>query len=102
MHGQHQAFLRWATGYDLGLSGGRTLRADITWLSYLPCPVFCLFGECEVAEQIDRVLSFWHTQAHEPPRSRHTTAEVVTMIRDSIACFQQTTSGSACSRDILA
>ena len=63
MYGQHQAFLRWAAGYDLGLSGGRTLWADATWLGYLPCPTMCLIGECGTAEQIDRVLSFWEVSS---------------------------------------
>jgi adenylate kinase family enzyme len=100
MHDQHQAFLRWAAGYDPGLSGGRTLRADAAWLGYLPCPLMVLIGEDKAEEQIDRVLSFWHTQAHEPLSSRHTTAEVFTMIQDSIAYFRWTTFDSACSRDI--
>ncbi len=99
MHSPHQAFLRWSAGYDPGLSGGRTLWADATWLGYLPCPVMVLVGEDETAEQIDRVLSFWHTQAHEPLRRRHTTAEVIAMIQDSIACFQETYSSEG-SRDI--
>ena len=41
IYDQHQAFLRWAAGYDPGLSGGRTLWADAAWMGYLPCPVPC-------------------------------------------------------------
>jgi adenylate kinase family enzyme len=100
MHDQHQAFLRWAAGYDPGLSGGRTLRADAAWLGYLPCPVICLIGEDRIEQQIDRIFSFWHTQAHEPLSRRHTTAEVFTMIQDSIAYFRWKTFDSACSQDI--
>ncbi len=96
MHGQHQAFLRWAAGYDPGLSGGRTLWADAAWLGYLPCPVMILVGENRAAEQANRVLSFWHTQAHQPLSRRHTTAEVIALIQESIACFQKTCS-SECS-----
>jgi adenylate kinase family enzyme len=99
MHDQHQAFLRWAAGYDAGLSGGRTLWADATWLAYLPCPVMCLIGESGTAEQVSRVLAFWQTQAHEPLSSRHTTAEVFAMIQDSIAYFRWKTFDSTCSRD---
>jgi adenylate kinase family enzyme len=100
MHDQHQAFLRWAAGYDPGLSGGRTLRADVAWLSYLRCPVMVLIGECGTTEQIDRILSFWQTQAHEPLSSRHTTAEVFAMIQDSIAYFRWKTFDPDCSRDL--
>jgi hypothetical protein len=50
MHDQHRAFLHWAAGYDPGLSGGRTLLADATWLGYLPCPVMVLVGEHGTAE----------------------------------------------------
>jgi adenylate kinase family enzyme len=100
MHNQHQAFLRWAAGYDPGLSGGRTLWADAIWLGYLPCSVIVLVGEYETADQIDRVLSFWHTQAHEPLSSRHTTAEVFAMTQDSIACYREDTVGSTWSRDL--
>jgi len=56
-----------------------------------------LVGEDETAEQVNRVLSFW--QAHEPSSRRHTTAEVIAMIKDSIACFQKTYSSEG-SRDI--
>jgi adenylate kinase family enzyme len=93
MHDQHQAFLRWAAGYDPGLSGGRTLWADTTWLSYLPCPGMILIGEHGTAEQVSRILSFWHTQAHEPLNSQHSTAEVFAMIQDRIACFREETCG---------
>jgi adenylate kinase family enzyme len=88
MHDQHQAFLRWAAGYDPGLSGGPTLWTDAAWLAYLPCPLLCLIGEDGTAEQVSCILSFWQTQAHEPLSSRHTTAEVFTMIQDSIAYFR--------------
>jgi adenylate kinase family enzyme len=97
MHDQHQAFLRWAEGYDPGLSGGRTLRADVAWLSYLRCPVLCLIGEDGTAEQVSRILSFWQTQAHELLNSRRPTAEVFSMIQDSIAYFRWKTFDSACS-----
>jgi adenylate kinase family enzyme len=84
MHDQHQAFLRWAAGYDSGLSGGRTLRADATWLGYLPCPVLCLIGERGVAEQIDRLLLFWHTQAHESEASRPFTSEIIARVLNNV------------------
>ncbi|MBL0403805.1 hypothetical protein JKG68_07505 [Microvirga aerilata] len=86
MYNQHQAFLRWATGYDPGLSGGRTLWADAAWLGYLPCPVLCLIGECGTMEQIDRVLSFWETHADQPKASRPATSEIIAGVLDSIAC----------------
>jgi hypothetical protein len=69
-------------------------------LGYLPCSVIVLVGEYETADQIDRVLSFWHTQAHEPLSSRHTTAEVFAMTQDSIACYREDTVGSTWSRDL--
>jgi adenylate kinase family enzyme len=100
MYAQHQAFLRWAAGYDPGLSGGRTLRADAAWLGYLPCPLMVLIGEDKVEEQIDRILLFWQTQAHEPMNCRHTTAEVFAMIQDSIAYFRWKTFSLDGSRDI--
>ena len=85
MYGQHQAFLRWAAGYDPGLSGGRTLWADATWLGYLPCPVMCLIGECGTAEQIDRVLSFWEAHAHQPEGNRLSAWKIIASIMDSVA-----------------
>jgi hypothetical protein len=77
MYDQHQAFLRWAAGYDAGLSGGRTLWADTTWLGYLPGPVMCLIGECGTTEQIDQVLSFWGAQTDQPDVSRPSTSEII-------------------------
>jgi adenylate kinase family enzyme len=100
MYDQHQAFLRWAAGYDPGLSGGRTLWAEAAWLGYLPCPVMVLIGEDRTTEQVSRILSFWHAQAQEPLSSRHTTAEVFTMIQDSIAYFRWKTFDLDCSQDI--
>jgi adenylate kinase family enzyme len=84
MHDQHQAFLRWATGYEPGLSGGRTLRADATWLGYLPCRVMVLTGECGTREQIDRVLGFWQTQTHQPKSSTHSTSEIIATLLRSV------------------
>ena len=85
MYGQHQAFLRWAAGYDPGLSGGRTLWADATWLGYLPCPVMCLIGECGTAEQIDRVLAFWEAHAHQPEGSSLSTPKIIASILNRVA-----------------
>ena len=85
MYGQHQAFLRWAAGYDPGLSGGRTLWADATWLGYLPCPVMCLIGECGTAEQIDRVLAFWEAHAHQPEGNRLSAWTIIANIMDGVA-----------------
>jgi adenylate kinase family enzyme len=88
MHDQHQAFLRWAAGYDPGLSGGRTLRADAAWLGYLPCPVLVLIGEdrTRTPEQIDRVLSFWDTHADQPETSRPATSEIIASVLNRVAC----------------
>jgi adenylate kinase family enzyme len=88
MYDQHQAFLRWAAGYDAGLSGGRTLLADATWLGYLPCPIMVLVGECGTKDQIERLLAFWQTRAHQPEASHPSTAEIIATIRDGIACFR--------------
>ena len=85
MYGQHQAFLRWAAGYDPGLSGGRTLWADATWLGYLPCPMMCLIGECGTAVQIDRVLSFWEVHAHQPEGSYLSTPKIIASILNRVA-----------------
>jgi adenylate kinase family enzyme len=85
MHDQHWAFLRWAAGYDPGLSGGRTLWADATWLGYLPCPVMCLIGQCETAEQVSRVFAFWETHAHQPEASRLSTSTIVASVLNSIS-----------------
>jgi adenylate kinase family enzyme len=85
MYGQHQAFLRWAAGYDPGLSGGRTLWADATWLGYLPCPMMCLIGECGTTEQIDRVLSFWEAHAHQPEGSYLSTPKIIASILNRVA-----------------
>ena len=85
MYDQHHAFLRWAAGYDAGLSGGRTLRADATWLGYLPCPLMYLIGECGTAEQVSRVLAFWEAHAHQPEASRPPTSEIIAAVLDSIA-----------------
>jgi adenylate kinase family enzyme len=84
MHDQHQAFLRWAAGYDPGLSGGRTLLADATWLGYLPCPMMCLIGECGTMEQIGQVLTFWETQAHQSKASNPSTSEIIAGVLDSV------------------
>jgi hypothetical protein len=84
MYDQHQAFLRWAEGYDPGLSGGRTLRAGATWLGYLPCSVLCLIGECRVTEQVRNVLSFWDTHAHQLEVSSSSTAEMIAEVLSSI------------------
>jgi hypothetical protein len=86
MYHQHHAFLRWAAGYDPGLSGGRTLWADAAWLGYLPCPVLCLIGECGTMEQIDRVLSAWETHADQSDTSRPATSEIIASVLDSIVC----------------
>jgi adenylate kinase family enzyme len=56
MHEQHQAFLRWAAGYDTGTSG-RTLETDANWLAQLDCPVMPITGECSTADQVDHILS---------------------------------------------
>ncbi len=85
MYDQHQAFLRWAAGYDPGLSGGRTLWADATWLGYLPCPVMCLIGECGTAEQVSRVLAYWDAHAYQPESSRPPTSEIIAAVLDSVA-----------------
>jgi adenylate kinase family enzyme len=66
MEEQHQAFLRWAAGYDPGVSGSRTLRADATWLGYLPCPVLSLMGVAPTVDQIAAVLSFWQDSVDQP------------------------------------
>lgn len=85
MHAHHRAFLRWAAGYDAGLSGGRTLFADATWLGYLPCPVLCLIGECGTAVQVGRVLSFWDTHNRQPEAGRPSTAEIIADVLRSVA-----------------
>jgi hypothetical protein len=85
MYDQHQAFLRWAAGYDPGLSGSRTLRADATWLGYLPCPVVCLMGECGRAEQVSRVLAFWEAHARQPQVSRLPTSQIIAAVLDGVA-----------------
>jgi adenylate kinase family enzyme len=84
MHHQHKSFLSWAAGYDPGLSGGRTLLADATWLGYLPCPMMCLIGECGTLEQIDQLLSFWEAQAHQSIASSPSTSEVIASVLDSV------------------
>ncbi len=84
MYDQHQAFLRWAEGYDPGLSGSRTLLADATWLGYLPCSVMCLIGERGVAEQVSEVLSFWDIHAHQPDASTSSTAQIIAEVLSSI------------------
>jgi hypothetical protein len=85
MHDQHQAFLRWAAGYDPGLSGGRTLLGDATWPGYLPCPVMCLIGECGTAEQVSQVLAFWEAHDHQSEASRLSTSKIIANIMNSIA-----------------
>jgi adenylate kinase family enzyme len=84
MYDQHQGFLRWAAGYDPGLSGGRSLLADATWLGYLPCSVMCLIGECGVTEQVSKVLSFWDTHDHPSEASSSSTAEMIAELLSSI------------------
>ena len=59
---QHRAFLRWATGYDTGLSG-RTLETDANWLAQLGCPVVVMTGECPTNDQVRHILSSW-TRSH--------------------------------------
>jgi adenylate kinase family enzyme len=59
MHVQHQAFLRWAEGYDNGMSGGRTLETDANWLAHLSCPVVPMAGEYPTLDQVSHILSFW-------------------------------------------
>jgi hypothetical protein len=66
MHHQHQGFLTWAAGYDTGASVGRTLQADVKWLSSLSCPVMVVMGERTTADQVRHVLSFWRTHVSEP------------------------------------
>jgi adenylate kinase family enzyme len=56
MHEQHQAFLRWAAGYDTGTSG-RTLETGANWLAQLDCPVMPITGECSTDDQVDHILS---------------------------------------------
>jgi hypothetical protein len=56
MHEQHQAFLRWAAGYDIG-TGGRTLETDANWLAQLDCPVMPITGEYSTDDQVDNILS---------------------------------------------
>ena len=56
MHEQHQAFLRWAAGYDTGTSG-RTLETDASWLAQLSCPVLPMTGECPTYDQVNHILS---------------------------------------------
>ena len=84
MYDRHRPFLRWASSYDPGLSGGRTLLADATWLGYLPCSEMCLIGECGVTEQVRNVLSFWDTHAHQPEASSPSTAEIIAEVLSSI------------------
>jgi adenylate kinase family enzyme len=56
MHERHQAFLRWAAGYDTGTSG-RTLKTDASWLAQLSCPVLPMTGECPTYDQVNHILS---------------------------------------------
>jgi hypothetical protein len=56
MHGQHQASLRSAAGYDTGTSG-RTLETDASWLAQLSCPVLPMTGECPTYDQVNHILS---------------------------------------------
>ena len=56
MHDRHQAFLRWAAGYDTGTSG-RTHETDASWLAQLDCPVMPITGECSTDDQVDYILS---------------------------------------------
>jgi adenylate kinase family enzyme len=87
MHDQHLAFLRWAAGYDPGLSGGRTLWTDATWLGYLPCPVICLIGDCGTAEQVSQVLAFWEAHDLQPEASRLSTSTIAANIMNSCIGF---------------
>ncbi|QRM32149.1 hypothetical protein [Microvirga sp. VF16] len=56
MYERHQAFLRWAAGYDTDTSG-RTLETDANWLAQLSCPVMLMTGECSTYDQVNHILS---------------------------------------------
>jgi adenylate kinase family enzyme len=64
MYEQHQAFLRWAAGYEAGMSGGRTLQIDANWLATLKCPVIPMTGECPTLDQVSQILSLWAHSHH--------------------------------------
>jgi adenylate kinase family enzyme len=56
MYEQHQSFLQWTAGYDMGTSG-RTLETDVNWLAQLNCPVMPMTGERSICDQVSHILS---------------------------------------------
>ena len=58
MHEAHVAFMAWASRYDEGDLGVRSLRLHEAWLAALPCPVLRIEGEPPREESLARVAAF--------------------------------------------
>jgi hypothetical protein len=50
-------FIEWASHYDDGTRGGRSLPRHEAWLKTLSCPVLRLDGTVPVSELVDGVLA---------------------------------------------
>ena len=57
MHAQHQAFMEWASGYDLGKAPLRSLDLHERWMSDLHCPVIRLRSEAPAARLAETVVA---------------------------------------------
>lgn len=54
--GVDSAFLEWASQYDAGPAGGRSLARHIAWLDARQCPVMRLEDDVPVADRMQRVM----------------------------------------------
>lgn len=54
-HKETEYFLKWASGYDTGEYGGRSLPFHRKWLEALPCPTMELDGTHSTHDLMERV-----------------------------------------------
>ena len=58
MRDVHEAFLRWAEGYDDGNLTTRSRRRHEAWLEVIPCPVLRLDGDLSTDDRLNRVIDW--------------------------------------------
>lgn len=57
MAAQHQAFLDWAAGYEIGAAGGRSRPRHEAWLARITRPILRLDGLLTTNEQVRAILA---------------------------------------------
>jgi len=56
-HEEAESFVDWASHYEAGDRGGRSLAKDEAWLARLPCPVVRVDGSRPLADLVEQLCS---------------------------------------------